>query len=175
MFKPKEKKIIKLSDISPNTYNAQEMSLSVMKSLVANIKKHGFTDPIKVRNVLDIEKEQIKTPYVIVDGEHRFRAFSEVFPDSDEIDCIITNIDKLSDAMQATLSANALKGEPNPVKRAEILEYMINNGTSFEDIDELIGISKDRVESMINSLDIPDIKDSEVEDFSGSTRLKTKL
>ena len=163
----KEKKLISLSKISPNTYNPQEMTNSKFKNLIANIRKHGFTDPIKVRPVLDVEKDKISTPYVIVDGEHRYKAFKEVFLEEDKIDCIITPMETLSDAMQATESANKIKGDSNPIKEAELYDYMIKDGITFEEIDELIGTDRDTIEAMIESLSIPDLPDEEI-GFTGS-------
>ena len=162
-----ESNLIKIVDISPNLYNPQEMSKSMMSGLIANMRKHGFTDPIKVRLVLDVEKAKISTPYVIVDGEHRWRAFKEVFPEVEEIFCIIQSIEQLRDAMQSTYSSNILHGDSNPVKLAEVVSYLIKDGMPFEEMDDLMRIDKNRADAMMESLEIPEAKGN-LDDFTGS-------
>jgi len=144
------------------------MVSSKFKNLIASMRKYGFTDPIKIRPVLE-GKEEISTPYVIVDGEHRYRAFMEVFPDSTGIDCVITPMDNLAEAMQATDTANRIKGEPNPIKEAELFDYIIKEGISYEEIEELSGLDQILVENMVNSLDIPEIPEDDIDELSGSS------
>ena len=116
----KEKKLVSIIDISPNLYNPQEMKKSTYSGLIANIQKHGFTDPIKIRPVLEEEKKDIDTPYVIVDGEHRFRAFIEAYPEEEKIDCILTPMKSMADSMQATMSADILRGESTLLKKQRL-------------------------------------------------------
>jgi len=44
-----ELKKIKLTDLSPNHYNPQEMPKDKYKGLVGHMRSVGFTDPLKIR------------------------------------------------------------------------------------------------------------------------------
>ena len=87
-----EIKKIKIIDLSPNLYNPQEMPKDKYKGLVGHMRSVGFTDPLKIRLKGVDDPEIIKTPYVLVDGEHRLRAFMEVFSDEDEIGTVHVQI-----------------------------------------------------------------------------------
>lgn len=155
-----EIKKIKITDLSPNDYNPQEMPKDKYKGLVGHMRSVGFTDPLKIRSKGDEDPETIKTPYVLVDGEHRLRAFMEVFSEEDEILCAIMkgpsgNPLSRTEAVISTIAYNFQHGDENPIKMASALKIALDDGILMEDIEDLTGMKRNRIENFMDFSNLP--------------------
>lgn len=65
---------VPVGDISPNTYNPNRQSDHDFELLCKSMQEDGFTQPI----VAVASKPGAPTPYVVVDGEHRWRAAQSI-------------------------------------------------------------------------------------------------
>lgn len=160
---------IDMKDISPNNYNPQEMPKDKFLGLVRHIRSVGFTDPIKIR--AKDESDVATTPFVIVDGEHRMSAFLEAFPESKTIKCV-KMVDengqplKKAEAIVSTIAYNFQHGEENPVKMAGAIKMAMNSGILLEDIEDLTGMKRNRLETYIEFDNLPNPND-ELGGFGG--------
>jgi len=167
-----ERKEIAITNISPNDYNPQEMAKDKYKGLVSHIRAVGFQSPLVVRERIADDPESIKTEYVLVDGEHRLRAFMEVFADAKEIPCTVM---KKADgkpftrheAIISTIAFNHQRGEENPIKMAAALKMALDGGMIMEDIEDLTGMKRNRIESFLDFDSLPDV-DTAPPKFEGS-------
>jgi len=158
-----EIKKVRIADLSPNDYNPQELPKDKYKGLVGHMRSVGFTDPLKIRPRGDEDPETITTPYVLVDGEHRLRAFMEVFSDEDEILCAIMKGPKgnpltRTEAIISTIAYNFQHGEENPIKMAAALKLALDKGVLMEDIEDLVGMKRNRIESFMDFNTLPEGK-----------------
>ena len=159
-----ESRTIPIIDISPNDYNSQEMAKDKYRGLVSHIREVGFTDPIKVRKVRHDfgDPETLQTEWVIIDGEHRLRAYIEVYSDAMDIECKILKEKDGGDftrakALISTIAYNFQHGEDNPMKMSMILKEAVEkHRTTIDDIEEITGIKRNRIENFISFEDIPE-------------------
>lgn len=101
---------IPVEDIEPDPENANEMSEALYEALVSDIKSNGFTQPVLVRPV-DIG-------YRLIDGEHRWRAVSEL--GVLRIPAIVIEADD-DDARLRLLTMNRFRGQLVPTREAKII------------------------------------------------------
>lgn len=123
---------IPISQIRPNDYNPNVVADNIMRQLVKSITREGVQNPVSVRKGVSPEGEEI---YVIIDGEHRWRALSEL--GSETCPCVIKEKDKF-DAMIETINMNKLRGEFDTVKLAQVLTSL-QEKYSLEELEDLIG------------------------------------
>jgi len=95
-----------------------------------------------------------------VDGEHRLRAFIEVFPDEVEVMCAIMKGPHggyltLKEAIVSTIAYNFQHGEENPIKMANALRMALDSGMLVEDIEDLTGMKRNRVEAFLDFQELP--------------------
>jgi hypothetical protein len=165
-------KRIKIVEISPNDYNPQEMPKDKYQGLVGHMRSVGFTDPLKVRPVDKEGGDPQDTPFVMVDGEHRLRAFMEVFPEEMEIDCAVMRGPSgefltRSEAIISTIAYNFQHGEENPIKMALALKLAMDSGIMMEDIEDLTGMKRNRIERFLE-FDQPPPMNSNLPEFPGA-------
>lgn len=146
---------IKIIDISFNHYNPQEMPKEKFKGLVSHIRVTGFNMPLNIRPRTEDDPESIKTPYVLVDGEHRLRAFIEVFPEETEVTCSIRNL-TMQQAIVSTIAYNFQHGEENPIKMAQALRMALDGGMLIEDVEDLTGMKRNRIEAFMDFEKLPE-------------------
>jgi len=164
-------KEIEILNLTPNDYNPQEMPKDKYKGLVAHMRSVGFTDPLKVRPKGAGDPDDINTDYILVDGEHRLRAFMEVFPDAKTIMCAIMKGPSgqpltRQEAIISTIAYNFQHGEENPIKMAAALKLALDSGVLIEDIEDLTGMKRNRLESFMEFDNLPD-PEQNLPDFSG--------
>lgn len=147
-------KKIKITDISPNDYNPQEMPKEKFKGLVSHIRATGFNSPLNIRPKTEDDPDSITTPFVLVDGEHRLRAFMEIFPDEAEITCSIRELSR-AQAILSTIAYNFQHGEENPIKMAAALREALDRGILIEDIEDITGMKRNRVEAFMDFQELP--------------------
>jgi len=96
---------VPVDDIKPNKYNPNVMTKRVFKVLVENIKEEGeMLQPILVTQ-----------DYVIIDGEHRWRASKESIP------IIVAETDE-EGAKLKTIAFNKIRGEYDVDDYTELLK-----------------------------------------------------
>lgn len=165
-----ETKNLKISDIKLNDYNPNQMIDDTYSHLTNTIKDFGY-----LQDILVWQKDN---EYIVIDGEHRFRAYSELNnPDSEiqvkiltnpdllqighklkesgRIDCDITeaNIDKISKVL--TLLMNSIKGENNPVKLAKLYQDL-QEDLNIENLASILNTSVQDIESYKTLLSMSD-------------------
>ena len=102
-----ESKVVPIDSIHPNTWNPNVMKGSVYEFLKKSIKKVGFVQPILVTN-----------EYMIIDGEHRWRALKDI--GATEVEIKVLKISE-SEAKQQTINFNLTKGVLDSSKLGKLL------------------------------------------------------
>lgn len=165
-------KMLKPSNISPNDYNPNVQSEDEFEMLKDSIRQDGFTSPILVRKKteqdLDAhenpEKGELPNPdaeYVIVDGEHRFKAGRAL--GLDQIPAAISGMNR-DQAMKSTVRHNEATGDHQADLMGEMMEELDEKG-ALDDFQEDLGFSDEDVDQMMSEAGaLPE--DFEGEDFS---------
>ena len=155
-----ERKIqeISLSDIRPSAMNPRKtFDEESLHELADNIRQHGLLQPITVRPV------DGETPYEIVCGERRYRAFllnqkiRVKVPST--IPCIIREMTD-EDAFDAMITENLQRKDVDPMEEAFAFGALHKNGKSIEEIAARFGKSPRFIRERIK-LDalIPEMKE----------------
>lgn len=113
---------IDISRVEPNPWNPNRLTSKQFKSLVKEIKKRGFLQPILVRKLRD--------KYQIIDGEHRWKAGKEA--GLKEIPAVIVDVDDKV-AKILTLNMNHLRGEDDVIELSKIIKDL----TNYMDLEHL--------------------------------------
>jgi hypothetical protein len=126
-----------VDDIKPNKYNPNKIPEEIYKTLVSNIKKFGYLQPIL------IDKDG-----VIIDGEHRWRACKEI--GINEVECVIYNGngDIKEYRKLLTLAMNNIRGE-NQDEEFEALIKDLAYGMDYEDIESITGFDANMIDEII--------------------------
>lgn len=103
---------VNIDDPQPNDYNPNLMDKSTFKFLVKEIRKRGMVQPILVNK-----------DYVIIDGEHRWRAAKEAGLKT--IHVVLIDME-LTEAQVQTINMNLIKGEFDPGKFADLLTSLLS-------------------------------------------------
>jgi len=152
---------IDINSIVPNTWNPNVVDEKTQRTLMEDIKRDGFTQPIIVRAHPTEEGK-----YEIIDGEHRWQALKELA--WTEVECIVETKND-AEAMIRTITMNKLRGEFDSLKLAEVLvelkktyteeELVVLLGFTEEEIrsyEELLDFDPSQLEALNNDPDIPD-------------------
>ena len=99
-----------VTEIEPDPENSNEMSEGLYRALVDDIFENGFTQPILVRPVGE--------KWMIIDGEHRWRAVTELGVNT--IPSVVIEADD-DDAHARLITMNRFRGDPIPVKQANLI------------------------------------------------------
>jgi ParB-like chromosome segregation protein Spo0J len=157
--KPKTYRLVHVDDLVPNTWNFNRMTGEMFKLLKQNIKKckdKGLPMPSvpTVRPHPTLEgKDQI------INGEHRWRAYKELFEAGDErfakIPVIWGEYDD-KDAMLMTDELNEVHGEANTELQAQYFHTLNTElRVPLVEIAERLPYTKDEVESFLTSYELP--------------------
>lgn len=155
-----ERKIqeISLSDIRPSAMNPRKtFDEESLHELADNIRQHGLLQPITVRPV------DGETPYEIVCGERRYRAFllnqkiRVKVPST--IPCIIREMTD-EQAFDAMITENLQRKDVDPMEEAFAFAQLVGMGKTIEEIALRFGKSKRFIADRIR-LDklIPELKE----------------
>lgn len=150
---------IAVSDISSNSYNPNEMEAEFFEHLVDAVRTEGMNQPVLVR-----EDPENPGKFIVVDGEHRFRAAQTVGLPS--IAAVVVAYDE-THAKIRTLSMNAIRGENVPIKLARLIVDLQATYTD-EQIAAMTGIKREEQENVLRLLEIPDF-DFDGDDITIST------
>lgn len=117
--------IIPIDQLEPNPWNPNKQSDFIYEKEKNSIQTFGFIDPVTVRL---IEKDKFQ----IIDGFHRWKAAKDL----GYLKIPINDLGRIPDgkAKQLTIILNELRGEYDPLKLAEIVKELSQDGG----IDELI-------------------------------------
>lgn len=139
---------ISVSEIKPNSWNANELEIHKYRILVNNIKKYGMLQPILIN--LD---------YTIIDGFHRWKAAKEA--GLENIDCVIIENDQ-EEAKIKTIAFNQLRGEYDTDKMASLINDILEH-TSIDNIELETGLMKAEIEKLLNIKNIIEEDDFNVD------------
>ncbi|WP_113152754.1 ParB/RepB/Spo0J family partition protein [Nitratireductor sp. OM-1] len=145
-------RIVPIDDIEPNEYNPNDMEAEFFEAIVQQVKEEGMNQPILCR--ANPEKEG---KFLIVDGEHRWRA-SKV-AGKKVIPIIVVPFDA-KQAKVRTLSMNNLRGQNIPIKLARLL-VDLHKEYSANEIRAMTGIGEDEQTSVLSLLKVPDFNPSD--------------
>lgn len=133
---------VKLSKLVPNTWNYNEQSEEMLDKTKENVKHFGLMRPLVVREV----NKGKGSYFEIINGYHRFIAAKELgFKE-----VLINNLGSVTDseAKMLTVLLNELKGTPNAVKLAGLIDGLYGSD-SWETISELLPFDDVEVENFM--------------------------
>ena len=139
-----------IDDIETNNYNPNVMEQEVFNTLSEHIESDGkMVQPVLVRE----NPIEDGPRYMVVDGEHRFRASK--MAGLKEIAVIVVDYTE-DEAKFKTISMNQLRGNYIPLKMAKLL-VDLQERYNDSDIKRLTGIDADEMISLTELLEVPDI------------------
>ena len=136
---------LKTAELRVNNYNPNVVPDKLFKQLVKDIDRIGIQQPILVRQEGNI--------YIIVDGEHRYRAALEL--GLQDVPCRIYDELSENEAMVMTISMNRLRGDFDSLKLADVLQKLGETYTK-EDLVNLLGYTEqelDNYSSLVKEFD----------------------
>lgn len=143
---------VPVSQISANSYNPNRQSDADFELLIRSITEDGFTQPIVAVRTED--EETAKThPFTIVDGEHRWRAASQL--GMTEIPVAIVPM-TLEQARVATLRHNRARGSEDIELATEVLRDLEKLGALDWAADSLM-LSDDEINRLLEDIPAPDL------------------
>jgi len=137
-----------------NNYNPNEMPQKRFDALVKNIQENGFIGTITFKPInIGTSDERFE----ITDGAHRFRAYIKAFPDAKFFPGSLDQSVNRERQMLKTISMNSLHGDPNTLRLANVLKSLTDGGLTLEEIEEMTGYGKSRIDNIIGTLRMPEI------------------
>lgn len=135
--------------IRPNPFNPNRQAPEIFEREKRSIKRHGFIDPITVREAADGVIE-------IVDGEHRWRAARELTSSGEAAlgKLPAVHLGRLSDddAKRLVILFNELRGDPDPAKLALVLKDLTDLAT-IEELSLDLPMTVSDIESLVKATD----------------------
>jgi len=116
--------VVRKGLILPNPWNPNKMTADMYAKALESIQTYGFVDPLLVR-------EHDDGLFQIIDGEHRFRAGSDL--GMTDFPCIVLDVDDAT-AKKLTIVMNELHGQADPHKMGDLLAELLSDTT----IDQLL-------------------------------------
>ena len=152
-LKQAEIKKVDIELVEPNDYNPNEMDDSVFNSLSEDLSQEELDQPIVVR--------EVDGKYIIVDGEHRWRAAKvNGYP---QVYISVKDIDERA-AKIATVRRNALRGNLNPVAFTKLVKNLAE-GSSLEELKTKMAMREKEFNKAF--LGMTEQKQIDVENFEG--------
>lgn len=146
-------RIVSTGSIQPNAYNPNEMEDELFRSIVDQLTEEGGVS----QTIMLRENPGEGKPFLLIDGEHRWRGACEA-----GIPYVLAAIIPTGDAMAKikTLSMNNLRGRDISLKLAHVL-VDLSREYSQEEIYRLTGIKESRQIDVTKLLDVPDLPEDE--------------
>lgn len=142
--------VVPVDDIESNDYNPNAMEQEQFDVLVAHLQADGkMVQPLLVRP----NPHSDGPKYMIVDGEHRWRAAKAA--GLEEIMAVVVPYDE-DHAKFRTISMNKLRGEYIPLKMAKLI-VDLQDRYSQDDIRRMTGLKREEFTSLAALLEVPDI------------------
>lgn len=129
---------IPMNKILLDESNPNKMTEKQMEALVKSIKDFGELQPIL------IDKQ-----YMVVDGEHRFRAYQKLGKET--VPCIIIDIKGTQKRLLRQIM-NKVRGEHDPFLDAEEFKSIIND-IGLEDLSNYLAQSEQDILNLLNKAD----------------------
>lgn len=148
---------VSIDKINPNDWNPNFENTRMYERVKDDLKKHGFIDPIIVQK----HNERLNKDYVIINGEHRYKAFRDL--KQAEAPCVIVDCDDKK-AKVLTLRLNIEHGELMPNKIQAILVELSPVG-DMKALNEITGIPQN---------DLKILSEIEVTDFEAPKKKKNE-
>lgn len=146
-------RVLNVADLEPNTWNPNSMELEYFESLAGAIRDEGsMSQPVMVR-----PKPDVVGKFIIVDGEHRWKAAK--IAGLDKIVCVVVNYDETKSKVR-TLSMNRIRGQDIPIKLASLIVDLQKTYTDKQ-IAAMTGVRVDEQASVLALLQVPDMDFSE--------------
>jgi len=136
---------VDIEKIIPNKYNPNVMDKKTFEQTKKNILREGLIGAIVCRKSPDKEGQ-----YVVIDGEHRWRAIKSLGYKKVPIIVLDKNV---SEAMISTINFNKLRGAFDNLRLANVI-YELNKTYSLEEIEEKLGYTQDELEGLKNLSEI---------------------
>jgi ParB/RepB/Spo0J family partition protein len=149
-----EIKKIDINLLTPRPGNPNELDAKGYNFLMKEIKKRGMVQPILV------DKD-----YVIIDGEHRWRASKQV--GLTEVDVVMVDVDKY-EAMAALINMNQIKGEFDPTKLGLMIESIIDE-KGRDELEKLLALDKSAMDDMVKLAEGEQVKKKKSNVFENYT------
>lgn len=136
-----------MGDLIPNDYNPNKMSEDKMEQLKKTLKTTGYLQFIIARPHPEQEGK-----YLIIDGEHRWKALSELEEFKNDPQNVIL-VDSDDDVARIqTINFNNLRGEMDNVKIANIINDYLSRH-SVEELSAIIGYNEAEIENFQQLVD----------------------
>lgn len=138
---------ISLSEIKPNPFQPRRIfDEEKINELAQSIKEHGIFQPIILKKV--------KQGYIIVSGERRFRAATQIGLKT--IPSIIRAYEE-SKVAEIALAENLQRENLTPIEEAEAYRVVMNNlHLTQAELAQKIGKSRSHVTNILGLLNLPD-------------------
>lgn len=143
-----EIRYIPLADIRPNDWNPNVVDAKTMKKLEGLIKKKGMIQPILLRPRQD---DQGAAYFEIVDGYHRYTIMNKL--EAKEIPAIVKDMDD-SEAKLNTLNTNYMRGNPVPIRLANLL-HDLSKTYDVADLEAMLPYDRVEIKDNLELLKIP--------------------
>lgn len=143
-----EVQYVSVDDISPNTYNPNRQSDHDFELLCKSMSEDGFTQPI----VAVKSKPGASKPFVVVDGEHRWRAAQTIGLTSVPIVVVPMSEEQ---AKIATLRHNRARGSEDVELSAALLRDLRELG-ALEWAADSLSLDDVELERLLNDIPTPD-------------------
>jgi ParB-like chromosome segregation protein Spo0J len=151
--------------LKPNDYNPNKVAPPEMELLITSILEDGWTQPIVVL-----------PDYTIVDGFHRFtvsgdKRLMERF--GGMIPTVMIDIDPVHRQM-STIRHNRARGTHGILPMAHIVQNIINEGVSKEEVQARLGMEDEEVDRLVDRAGMPEQAERKQAGFGSSWKPKAK-
>lgn len=163
-----------VDNIRPNDYNVNEMSDEKFSLFIEQIQEKGFDVPIIVVENYD---EDTDTDYMIIDGEHRWRAGEQL--GFETLPAIIKQSLTEDDYMTEPTRRNTVTGTLNPHKTETLIEELKHEWEidDNEVIAEELGLTDKEekeeyiIQETVNEQDVEEDIEEEIENESSENEI----
>lgn len=134
--------LIDVAKIRPNPWNPNKMTDEKFAQAVENVRRFGFNGATLLRKLDEPEGD---VEYEIVDGEHRWRAATELSLKA--IPCIVREF-TTAEAKAQTLAMNEIRGTMDPEKVAQLVREIDEEGIGRDDFLAFSGFTADELDKL---------------------------
>lgn len=149
--------MVEIEKVVPNTWNPNRMEAFMREKLRKGIQKDGFIVPVIVRPIgasnRPDREELIKhgVEFEVIDGEHRWEEGGKL--GMTRIPIVNLGLVSDTDAQQITVKANALRGDFDSVKLAEMIAGL-SAEIGMEAIVDALPYTPERLQAMVDLLNV---------------------
>jgi ParB-like chromosome segregation protein Spo0J len=144
---------VKRDSIEPNNYNPNKQPIVEFRLLKISLLEDGWTQPIVVFDDGSGGKP------VIVDGEHRWKtsADTDIAELTEGFVPIVRIVKSRSDLMMSTIRHNRARGEHAVLDMSKIVNDLLADNVSVDDICLLLGMEDEEVERLSERAGLPEV------------------